>query len=107
MLGEVDCPDTYSSVQSPNAELRLSVLRRILQVARAWWVVTSLGGGGGGWGKRDDSVDGVESVRIYTCDRDKEMGHIVARERGEKKSNQRRTRGIARVCRSQTKVAHL
>ena len=81
MLGEVDCPSTYLSVRSPNAELRLSVLRRILQVARAWWVVKSLGGGGG-WGKRDDSVVGVESIRIYTCDRDREMGHIVARERG-------------------------
>jgi hypothetical protein len=82
MLGEVDCPDTYLSVQGPNAELRLSVLRRILQVARAWRVVKSLGGGGGGWGKRDDSVVGVESIRIYTCDRDKEMGHIIAREQG-------------------------
>jgi len=31
-------------------------------------------GDGRGWGKRDESADGVESIPIYTCDRNKENG---------------------------------
>ena len=37
-------------------------------------VYKGLGGDGCGWGKRDDFVDGVKLLPIYTCDRDKENG---------------------------------
>ena len=102
-MGEVDCPDTYLSVRGLNVGLRSPARRRILQVVWAWWVVESLGGGGGGWGKRDDSVDGVESIRIYTRDSDNETGPIIARERVQVgKEDQRETH--MRCRQSQTKV---
>jgi hypothetical protein len=64
---------------------------------RVWVVVV------GGWGKRNDSIDGVESIRIYTRDSDKETGHIIARERVQVgKEDQQETH--MRCRQSQTKV---
>ena len=51
------------------------MLARVLMYLSGRMGITSVqdgsGGDGRGWGKRDDFVDGVESVPIYTCDRAK------------------------------------
>lgn len=65
-------------------------------------VYEGLSSGGRGWGKRDDSVNGMESDPIYTCDEIRETSYVVAREsergrgsacRWERKSNKGRIRG--------------
>ena len=63
-----------------------------------------LGDDGCGWGKRDDLVDGLELLPIYTCDGDRKMSHIIARESDrvgacerKRNSNKRPTRGAVQI----------